>query len=70
MSPNTDKIPPTQHWFESIEGIAMPSPHRRAVETLFSAKQLARHARTSRQNRDRNSKARVIPKTDLDVIAR
>jgi A/G-specific adenine glycosylase len=34
-----------QHWFASIERVAMPSPHRRAAETLLSAKQVARPRR-------------------------
>jgi A/G-specific adenine glycosylase len=37
-----NKIAPTQNWFESIDDIAMPSPHRRAAEALLSAKQVAR----------------------------
>jgi A/G-specific adenine glycosylase len=41
-----NRIAPTQQWFESIDHIAMPSPHRRAVQAL-SAKQAAR----SRQRR-------------------
>jgi A/G-specific adenine glycosylase len=36
-----NKISPTQHWFESIDDIAMPSPHRRAAQALLSAKQAA-----------------------------
>jgi A/G-specific adenine glycosylase len=32
------KITPTQRWFESIDDIAMPSPHRRAAQALLSAK--------------------------------
>jgi A/G-specific adenine glycosylase len=42
-----NRIAPTQQWFESIDHIAMPSPHRRAVQALLSAKQAAR----SRQRR-------------------
>ena len=34
------RIGPTQQWFESIDEIAMPSPHRRAAQALFSAKQV------------------------------
>jgi A/G-specific adenine glycosylase len=36
-----NRIAPTQQWFESIDHIAMPSPHRRAAEALFSAKKAA-----------------------------
>jgi A/G-specific adenine glycosylase len=36
------RIAPAQQWFESIDHIAMPSPHRRAAEALLSAKQVAR----------------------------
>ena len=39
-----NRIAPTQQWFESIDHIAMPSPHRRAVQAL-SAKQAARPRR-------------------------
>jgi A/G-specific adenine glycosylase len=41
----TNRIGPTQRWFESIDHIAMPSPHRRAAQALFSAKQVARPRR-------------------------
>jgi adenine-specific DNA glycosylase len=34
-----------QHWFASIERVAMPSPHRRAAQALLSAKQVARPRR-------------------------
>ncbi len=37
----TNRIGPTQQWFESIDHIAMPSPHRRAAQALLSAKQVA-----------------------------
>jgi A/G-specific adenine glycosylase len=36
------RIAPAQQWFESIDHIAMPSPHRRAAQALLSAKQVAR----------------------------
>jgi A/G-specific adenine glycosylase len=39
------RISPTQHWFKSIDHIAMPSPHRRAAQALLSAKQVARPRR-------------------------
>jgi A/G-specific adenine glycosylase len=32
-----DRIAPSQQWFGSIDHIAMPSPHRRAVQALLSA---------------------------------
>ena len=62
-------IAPNQRWFASIDHIAMPSPHRRAVEALLRIKQGARPRRRRSSKRDRNSKARVIPKTDLNMIA-
>jgi A/G-specific adenine glycosylase len=40
-----NRIAPAQQWFESIDHIAMPSPHRRAAQTLLSAKQAARPLR-------------------------
>jgi A/G-specific adenine glycosylase len=40
-----NRIAPTQNWFESIDDIAMPSPHRRAAEALLSAKQVTRPRR-------------------------
>lgn len=36
-----NKITSTQRWFKSIDYIAMPSPHRRAVQALVSAKKAA-----------------------------
>jgi A/G-specific adenine glycosylase len=30
------KLPPNQRWFKSIGHVAMPSPHRRAVQILFN----------------------------------
>jgi A/G-specific adenine glycosylase len=36
-----NRVSPTQHWFESIDDIAMPSPHRRAAQALLSATQVA-----------------------------
>ena len=39
QTPN--RIAPAQQWFESIDHIAMPSPHRRAAQALLSAKQVA-----------------------------
>ena len=44
-SATPNKISPTQHWFGSIDDIAMPSPHRRAAQALLSAKQVARPRR-------------------------
>jgi A/G-specific adenine glycosylase len=40
-----NRITPTQEWFESIDDIAMPSPHRRAAQALFNAKQVTRPRR-------------------------
>lgn len=34
-----NKIAPMQHWFDSIDDVAMPSPHRRAAQALLKAKQ-------------------------------
>jgi A/G-specific adenine glycosylase len=31
------RIAPAQRWFKSIESVAMPSPHRRAIDTLLHA---------------------------------
>ena len=39
------RIAPTQRWFESIDDIAMPSPHRRAAQALLSARQVVRPRR-------------------------
>jgi A/G-specific adenine glycosylase len=39
------RIGPAQQWFEAIDHIAMPSPHRRAAQALLSAKQVARPRR-------------------------
>jgi len=36
-----NRVSPTQRWFESIDDIAMPSPHRRAAQALLSATQVA-----------------------------
>ena len=35
--PAPRRIAPGQHWFKSIEHVAMPSPHRRAIEALLNA---------------------------------
>jgi A/G-specific adenine glycosylase len=35
------RVASRQRWFESIDHIAMPSPHRRAAQALLSAKQAA-----------------------------
>jgi len=40
-----NRISPTQQWFESIDDIAMPSPHRRAAQALLNATQVARARR-------------------------
>jgi A/G-specific adenine glycosylase len=40
-----NRISPTQHWFESIDDIAMPSPHRRAAHVLLNETQVARPRR-------------------------
>jgi A/G-specific adenine glycosylase len=39
------RIGPAQQWFEAIDHIAMPSPHRRAAQALLSVKQVARPRR-------------------------
>jgi A/G-specific adenine glycosylase len=71
-----------QQWFRSIDLIAMPSPHRRAALAILgrflsrdcrswsAQNKQHHHASSGRQNRDWNPKSRVIPKTDLDMIAR
>jgi A/G-specific adenine glycosylase len=40
-----NRISPIQQWFESIDDIAMPSPHRRAAQALLNATQVARPRR-------------------------
>jgi A/G-specific adenine glycosylase len=40
-----NRIAPMQQWFKSIDGIPMPSPHRRAAQALLSAKKAARPRR-------------------------
>ena len=35
--PAPKRIAPGQQWFKSIEKVAMPSPHRRAIDALFGA---------------------------------
>ena len=37
------RIPPGQEWFESIEHIAMPSPHRRATQAILAQNKQADH---------------------------
>ena len=39
------RVASRQRWFESIDHIAMPSPHRRAAQALLSAKQAAQPRR-------------------------
>jgi A/G-specific adenine glycosylase len=39
------RVASRQRWFESIEHIAMPSPHRRAAQALLSTKQAAQPRR-------------------------
>ena len=73
--PAPSKIAPEQQWVQAIEDVPMPSPHRRAIEALirnngnFSV-QGKQHdgTRRSRQDRNRNTEARVIPKTDLKMF--
>ena len=43
-----NRIAQTQQWFESIEHIAMPSPHRRAAQALLSANKQHGYTRSSR----------------------
>jgi A/G-specific adenine glycosylase len=43
--PVPERIAMDQRWFEAIDDIAMPSPHRRAAQALLSAKQVARPRR-------------------------
>ena len=75
--PVPSKIAPEQQWVQAIEDVPMPSPHRRAIQALirnngnFSV-QHKQHddTRRSRQDRNRNAKARIIPKTDLKMFPR
>ena len=39
------RVTPKQQWFASIDHLAMPSPHRRAVQALLSAKKAAQPRR-------------------------
>lgn len=64
-----------QKWFKSIEQIAMPSPHRRAIEALlhadFSVQQEQQKSPGHRgRNRYRNTKARIIPETNFEMLPR
>jgi len=66
------KISSEQQWVRTIEDAAMPSPHRRAIEALignngnFSAQREQQdNASRSRPDRNRESKASVIPKNGL-----
>jgi A/G-specific adenine glycosylase len=68
--PAPRRIAAGQQWFKSIDHIAMPSPHRRAAQALLPQDKQHDHTRGARQNGNGNSEARVIPKTDLDMIAR
>ena len=43
-----NRIAETQRWFESIDHIAMPSPHRRAAQALLSANKQHSHAGSNR----------------------
>ena len=66
-----NRIAPTRNWFESIDDIAMPSPHRRAAEALLSAKRADTATPAAVVKIVIGiPEARVIPKTDLDMIAR
>jgi A/G-specific adenine glycosylase len=69
------KIAPEQQWVQKIEDVPIPSPHRRAIEALvrnngnFSVqREQHQHTRRSRQDRNRDADARVIPKTDLQMF--
>jgi A/G-specific adenine glycosylase len=63
----------------SLDSVPIPSPHRRAIETLISSltrspvfspqQQQYRNARHGCQDRDRNSETRIIPKTNFQVFA-
>jgi A/G-specific adenine glycosylase len=75
--PAPKRIAPKQQWFESVEEVAMPSPHRRAIDALvrnngnFSA-QHEQHTDpgSSRHNRDRNAKPRIIPEANFQMFPR
>ena len=69
------RIAPEQQWMREIENVPIPSPHRRAIEALvgnngnFSVqREQHQHTRRSRQDRNRDADARVIPKTDLQMF--
>ncbi len=71
-----------RRWFRirSLDSIPIPSPHRRAIQTLITSlrrspiyspqQQQYRNARHGCQCRDRNSETRIIPKTNFQVLAR
>ena len=70
--PAPRKIASEQQWVRAIEDVPMPSPHRRAIEALirnngnFSVqREQHQNTRKSRQDRNRNAEARVIPKPHL-----
>jgi len=64
-------------WFpiRSLDSVPIPSPHRRAIQTLITSltrspifspqQQQHRNARHGCQDRDRNSEARIVPEPDF-----
>ena len=66
-----------RYWFpvRSLDSVPIPSPHRRAIQTLITSltrspifspqQQQHRNARHGCQDRDRNSEARIVPEPDF-----
>jgi A/G-specific adenine glycosylase len=73
--PAPRRIIPGQKWFESIEEVAMPSPHRRAIDAVLAAElsvqdEQQKNSGNSSHNRDGNAKSHIIPSQFQDVPAR
>jgi A/G-specific adenine glycosylase len=69
-----ERIGHWQQWFTSVEHVAMPSPHRRAIEALLnsdlSVQQQQHESPGNRsRNRYRNTKPRIIPKTNFEMFS-
>jgi len=73
--PAPKRITPGQQWFKSIEEVAMPSPHRRAIDAVLDAGFSVQHEQqkdpgNGSYNRDRNAKPRIIPKANFKMFPR
>ena len=47
------RIAPAQRWFKSIDRVAMPSPHRRAIDALLYLDFSAQHKQDERRGNGR-----------------